>query len=500
MTEKGFRLVRLLRGGRKIKLCRIETLQGAKLALEAELDFIGLHIIYRLSRRRRAVFSQIVDLLTHARRADSGTLSSICNPVIVTRSQNLRAIANWCRQLRLDCVQIQNPDVLPGAVRTWQRRMTPKRNVEVIKAVVLSSANDIPKVERWAGVAQAVLFDSSSTGGSGERANWTRIRHARSLIRMIPTFIAGGIEPKTARAAMRETGTDAVDIQSHCEIERPRARTHAGRPRRRKRKHVRAVLEACANVRGETERRVRREYILRRADSRLLFSVADLRPSVASRCTSLSENLLLDGIQIDASDGSFVPTWPRSAARHASMVWSQAPECPIWLHLFAMDLGWVIATIREVVSSNAHLVGVALQCPPTFDGIEWLRKLHSLTHSIKDALIVPSFSAGQICEASASFGRWLRRTAELSGRTVLVTLPSADRTISKRIEATRLAISMIRKATRDSQKPWRVGIDRKVTLDLVRSLSPRPDFVVVGSALSNGNFSANTRAFRRLLS
>lgn len=159
----------------------------------------------------------------------------------------------------------------------------------------------------------------------------------------------------------------------------------------------------------------------------------------------------------------------------------------------------MIQTVRAVLDNNAHLVGIALQCPPEVDLVSWLESTQSVVSAIRDLLIVPSFSAGQVVDAPASIGRALRSIADTSGRTVLVTTPSADRTISERVEATRLALSIIRKATRNSRNPWRVGIDRRVTLDFLRRLDRRPDFVVVGSALSNGNLSRNTYAFRQLL-
>lgn len=495
MTVKGSKLGRLLRGGYKIKLCRIETLQGAMLALAAQLDFIGLHVIYRLSRRRRRVLSQILQLI--AARSAQG--SSTCYPVLVTLSQNLKNVAKWCHQIGIDCVQIQNQDLVPDAVSKWRQR-TAHKNIEVIKVFVISSANGIQRVDEWEGVAHAALFDSSKTGGSGQRGDWVRIQNARSRIPTIPAFIAGGITPDTAIEALKKTETDAVDIQSHCEIARPWARGVGGRVRRRKRKDISAVLKLCANVRGKTEARARQEYMLRRADSKLILSIADLNPNLATRSAILCENLAIDGIQIDASDGSFVAPWPKNAARHAKMAWSRAPECPIWLHIFATDFKWIAATVQSVASHNSHLVGIVLQCPPTVGAHKWLGELLRLPKRLGDYLIMAGFSAGQIGKAPPLFARALLRTAGVSARSVLITTPSTDRTLTERIRATQFAISTVREATRASEKPWRVGLDRKVTLSFLRRLDERPDFSVIGSALLDGDFSGNTRAFRELLS
>ncbi len=83
-----------------VKVCRVDTLAGAKIAASAGVNYIGLHAISPLSfsRSQEKSFSEIVKFLSNE--------IPECTPVIVTRSINAAFIKRVCLSSGAKIVQL----------------------------------------------------------------------------------------------------------------------------------------------------------------------------------------------------------------------------------------------------------------------------------------------------------------------------------------------------------------------------------------------------------
>lgn len=503
MTERASSSALRLWRRPKIKLCRVDTLQGAVLAWETGMDFIGLHVIRRLSQKKCHRFRRILDLIARFRVYRMGPERGPCEPVLVTHSMNPRVIADWCRRLDFRCVQLHNHLLtvkIVCAIRSSVENVTGHR-IEIIRTIVANSNRDATTFLIWANNADALLFDSKGPGGSAKKANWRVVRQVRDLMPMLPAFIAGGIKPQEGRLAIERTGTNAVDVQSFCEVPTRQAETTKGKVKRKKRKHIREVITLCATVRRVPRDRCVQNYLVHRAELGLLLSVADLKVRVAREAIRACENLPVDGLQIDVSDGSTVPRWAIDPIRWAQIAWNLAPEMPIWLHVFSQECEYVHRITIQVAKVNPHLIGVFLQCPAQFHPSEWLTEIARKLTKVQHLVIAPSFSARQIAQASPKdLSASLRRVRAAAKGLVLVTAPDEAHELPRRAAETMQAIHTLRTSLKGRNELWRIGVDRGISLSVLsRIRRERPDFVVAGRGLVKTSINTNVSSYLSLL-
>ncbi len=461
---------------------------------------MGLHVIFKLRADRAARLNNIVDAvrnLSFARPANAPA-----KLVLVTRSVSPKAIASWCRKLEVDYIQLQNTRFKRSAAARLRLELegASARRIGLIRTIVVKGRKGFQACRDWANMVDAVLFDSGDRGGTGREANWWLVRKARSIVAHVPAFIAGGIGPDNARRAIDITRADAVDIQSHSEV--PKRSVRDGRVKRRKRKHVGEVLKLCANVRGETLLEARRLYNLRRADVRILMAVTDLERKVASLALKACENLPIDGVQIDASDGTFVPEWPKCPVQWARTAWARAPEIPIWLHIFSTNWDYVRFVVSSVNEVNPHLVGIILQCPPSYRAGLWVSEIAQEGATLSSLVCCPSFTASNVLRAERGDLEFcLRVLSQHSMRMLVVTTPdSRDHGIHERATRTATAIRRFRYAPSPVAEDFQIGVDRGVSVSLLAAMKgDRPDFVIAGRGLLKGRVQSSIAHYLRAL-
>ncbi|MBT0958539.1 phosphoribosylanthranilate isomerase [Alphaproteobacteria bacterium KMM 3653] len=90
----------------------------------------------------------------------------------------------------------------------------------VMKAVGISSAEDLPQLDAYAAVADQILLDAKPPkgadlpGGNGLAFDW-RLIAGRDWT--VPWMLAGGLTPQNAAEAVRMTGAQQVDVSSGVE-------------------------------------------------------------------------------------------------------------------------------------------------------------------------------------------------------------------------------------------------------------------------------------------
>ena len=95
-----------------------------------------------------------------------------------------------------------------------------KPNIKIIKAISVSSAEDINKYKEYVGAADLFLFDTKckTVGGSGEQFDWQVLQ---AYDGDVPFLLSGGIGPDDAERArnFHHPKCIGIDLNSKFEIE-----------------------------------------------------------------------------------------------------------------------------------------------------------------------------------------------------------------------------------------------------------------------------------------
>ena len=115
----------------------------------------------------------------------------------------------------LDMIQLHGLET-PHRVREVKNRY----GLPVIKALGISAADDLAKIELFNAVADQILVDAKPPkdavlpGGNGLSFDWTLIAGRRWPI---PWLLAGGLTPENAALAVEMTGARQLDVSSGVE-------------------------------------------------------------------------------------------------------------------------------------------------------------------------------------------------------------------------------------------------------------------------------------------
>jgi phosphoribosylanthranilate isomerase len=446
----------------KVKICRVETLAGAKMMAAAGVDFIGFHAIDRNSfgPSEAGRFREISRLLLN--RAPN------CIPVLVTRSTDASFIADAVLEMKISIIQLHErvpaAEILPQLARECVRRglLVPL----ILKTIAVEEAGRervADEVDEWVPWAWAILLDTTTSGGTGRTINWEVAANLFSHVGHGRTFLAGGISGRNAAEALDSTRAWALDAQSATEI------PHRKDPRL---KSVIETLSLIASSRGVNYDELVHCYRWRRSDPRLLFSPTELNDSEFSHCSEALARSGLDGVQIDVGDGTAgVPPWPVGASEWASRCNLLMPEFPLWLHCFSFVKQWVLRTLDEVRDVNPHLVGLIVQ-----PGLE-IEASDALCNELEESLQLPvvlSVTVGELERAGERALKLQRR------RWQLTTPPDSTR----RVERISRAIGMLARGNA------RVQLDRAVDRSLIESLEILPHCATVGRGLLQSSESS----------
>lgn len=99
----------------------------------------------------------------------------------------------------------------------WLQIVRQQMNVEVWKALGVKNRETLLRSDRYAGVADRLLFDAPAQalpGGTGTRFDWSLLRE---FDHRLPWGVAGGLTPDNVAEALRETGAQMVDTSSGVE-------------------------------------------------------------------------------------------------------------------------------------------------------------------------------------------------------------------------------------------------------------------------------------------
>lgn len=192
-------LTRLRRGaGVEVKICGVTQPEQAQAIALAGADYIGINCYAPSPRSVDAARGS--EVAVAARSGGARTVGIFVDE----EAGRVREIAAQCR---LDFVQLHGRETPDGAEAL---------GLPYLRAFKVNEAFSAVQAEAFSGAA-AWLFDAGSTalaGGTGETFDWSRLA---AVPRQRPLFLAGGITPENAAAAVAAVDPDVLDIASGVE-------------------------------------------------------------------------------------------------------------------------------------------------------------------------------------------------------------------------------------------------------------------------------------------
>ena len=195
----------------RIKLCWFEHLEAAYEASDLGADALGFHL-RQISgndwRARAQHFREILDVLPPT--IEKTVLTDFPFEVV----NEILAIAPF------NSVQLY-PDWEPADIN----RLRKGHRVRVLKVMSAQTnennpADDGEFLRKYASSVDAILFDSSRKGGTGQLAN---LGHSVAVVRAssVPVFIAGGLTSTNVRERIRAIRPFGVDVESGVSVKLP---------------------------------------------------------------------------------------------------------------------------------------------------------------------------------------------------------------------------------------------------------------------------------------
>lgn len=187
----------------RVKICGMSDEASVKAAIVAGADYLGF-IIFPKSPRG-------VSLAEAARlsalKGNAKSVAVLVDPDDALLGQVLRVLA---------------PDIIQLHGQESPERCLDARNYAgegVWKAVPVSGAADVARASRYAGFADAILFDAKPPAGADRPGGWGE-GYDYSLVKgfdALPFILAGGLTPENVAGAITASGAPAVDAVSGVE-------------------------------------------------------------------------------------------------------------------------------------------------------------------------------------------------------------------------------------------------------------------------------------------
>lgn len=186
-----------------VKICGLKTPEMVDAAIRLGATHIGL-VHYEPSPRH-------VDLATAAELRQRATGSGVkVALLLVNASQQVTGKA--LNLVRPDIVQFHGNETAQWLAKV--KRLVP---AEIWKAVGLSDAGTLTRIEQYRGAADRILFDAPAQalpGGTGTRFDWSLLANHRHTM---DWGVAGGLTPANVAEAIAATGAPLVDVSSGVE-------------------------------------------------------------------------------------------------------------------------------------------------------------------------------------------------------------------------------------------------------------------------------------------
>ncbi len=194
-----------------VKTCGLRTFADVDAALEAGAALVGF-VLFPPSPRNITV-DEAAALCDHARAAGRTNVMTVA--VVVDPSLDL--VREIVGRVAPDLIQFHGSES-PAAVADLRR----KTGCRAMKAIGVSSADDLDAIPDYAAVCDMILVDAKAPksatrpGGFGVTFDWSLLA---GFDPGVPWLLAGGLNAGNVAMALTTTGAPGVDVSSGIEAE-----------------------------------------------------------------------------------------------------------------------------------------------------------------------------------------------------------------------------------------------------------------------------------------
>lgn len=187
-----------------VKICGIKTPPLLEAAIDAGADMVGF---VHFERSPRHVDIEQLQLLISRARGRVETCVLLVNPDNSTVMEVAALSPDW--------IQLHGPET-PHRVEAIRQ----EAGIAILKAIGVSTAEDVAGVAAFADVADRVLLDAKPPkgaerpGGLGFPFDWTLLK---ALDPGLPFMLSGGLTPDTVTDAIKLVRPMGVDVSSGVE-------------------------------------------------------------------------------------------------------------------------------------------------------------------------------------------------------------------------------------------------------------------------------------------
>jgi phosphoribosylanthranilate isomerase len=187
----------------KVKICGVTTPDIVEAAAGTGADYVGFVFFPRSPRN---VDVETARALREAARGKVGTVAVMVDP-------DDTLVDSVVEEVRPDLLQLHGNET-PERVAEIKARS----GLPVMKAIGVAIPSDVAAANRYAKVADYILFDAKPEagtllpGGNAQSFDWTMLAGAT-----VPFALSGGLTPTNVSEAVRTTGAFLVDVSSGVE-------------------------------------------------------------------------------------------------------------------------------------------------------------------------------------------------------------------------------------------------------------------------------------------
>jgi len=440
-----------------VKICRVHSIEEARLFSWMGVDFIGLHAIDGADDER-------TNLLGSVCRASSSRKSRIPT-VLLTKMRDTSSIVRMVTEIRPDYLQLHAPwshDDVERVRRALDAGYD--HDIGLITLVDPSEPHSVALVEQLSATSDYVLIDHYR-GGTGQGHSTTHLDALFGARPRVPLFLAGGLTPINVAGAVTDFGPYAVDVQSG--VEGPGSKVKSPQL-------VRNFVSAAKNKSAT--------FIRPPRDSPLVVmsltdaSIETLEPLVRTTAAAI------DMYHIDFSDGSMIPSFGFSSVEIARQLSLNARYTPYDLHVFSKRPD-AAKIITEHVGSNTLMRAAYLH----FSGDENLDSFRRIALEWASECRLLGVEPGLALQANRdTLNQWDGvasiiynfEIAEIS-----VVGPGPEKTVTEYAERVSPVLRRLRDLDKE-KKLFGIAIDRLITVEKVLAVKKlRPSRVISGAAI-----------------
>ena len=189
-----------------IKICGLNSEEAIRAVIKAEADYAGF--IYFPKSPRHITIERATEL--------KALLPSTIKSVSVLVNPDDALLEQIHLHMQPDYIQLHGSESVER-IREIRRRFP---NFRIIKAVSVSSKDDIKSARVFEGEVDMLMYDAKPPadaklpGGNGISFDWKLLKGHTSGS---PWFLSGGLTPKNVAEAIQTSGTILVDVSSGVE-------------------------------------------------------------------------------------------------------------------------------------------------------------------------------------------------------------------------------------------------------------------------------------------